>query len=191
MPHKNILLVQSFDKRHRHTWSVGLCGTVCQEPCCLLGSCMCFPCANFAIRKEVLGDDLGNYRCFQGYYLQCAEMCCPCQSGCGPCCLAAETVLCPHVSVMATRHAVQEKYNVQNTCAERCLIDCVICCDCMMCCVAEDSCLHHGLHCLAHCAMCVFMPCMQAQAHHQIKMETNPATQAFVPVAAPYVMQRD
>ena len=80
---------------------------------------------------------------------------------------------------------------LEATCAERCLIDCVICCDCMMCCVAEDSCLHHGLHCLAHCAMCVFMPCMQAQAHHQIKMETNPATQAFVPVAAPYVMQRN
>jgi len=172
MPHKTILLVQSF-RQYPHTWDVGLLETVCSEPCCLLGSCLCFPCANYKIRKEAMNHDTANYRCFQGYYCGIMACCCPCQSDCGACCLAGESILCPHLSVMATRHLVQEKYNVKNTCCENSLINCVLACECLMCCVDDDSCLHDILHCTAHAIMCVAMPCMQAQAHHQMRLEEN------------------
>ena len=72
---------------------------------------------------------------------------------------------------MSTRHFVQEKYQLRNTSRENCVIDSVICCECLMCCCGADSCAHDILHCAAHCTMCVVMPCMQAQAHHQIKIE--------------------
>ena len=170
MPHRTIVLVQGFNS-YPHTWNLGLCNTICSEPCCLLASCFCFPCANYSIRKTALNRDLSNYRCFQGYYCGILACCCPCQAECGSCCLLGESLLCPHVSVMSTRHLVQEKYNVRNTCCENCVIDSVICCECMMCFCGEDSCAHDILHCVAHLTMCLVMPCMQAQAYHQIKKE--------------------
>ena len=111
MPHRTIVLVQGFNS-YPHTWNLGLCNTICSEPCCLLASCFCFPCANYSIRKTALNRDLSNYRCFQGYYCGILACCCPCQAECGSCCLLGESLLCPHVSVMSTRHLVQEKYNV-------------------------------------------------------------------------------
>jgi hypothetical protein len=33
--------------------------------------------------------------------------------------------------------------------------------------------------------MCCVMPCVQAQAHHQFKMETNPSTQKMLGVDTP------
>ena len=168
MSHKTIALIKQFNQ-HPHQWSAGWCDIPCKEPCCLLGSCFCFPCANYKIRKEVLNGQ--DYRCFQGYYCGVLACCCPCQSECGSCCLFGESIFCPHVSVMATRHFVQEKYQLRNTTCENCVIDSVICCECLMCCCAEDSCAHDLLHCAAHITMCVVMPCMQAQAHHQIKIE--------------------
>ena len=98
--------------------------------------------------------------------------------------------MCPHLSVMATRHEVQQRFRVKNTCCETCLIDCVICCDCMMCCFSEESAAHHLLHCITHAVMCCAMPCMQAQAHHQFKMETKHSAQKMGGVDAPYVMIR-
>ena len=108
MSHKTIALIKQFNQ-HPHQWSAGWCDIPCKEPCCLLGSCFCFPCANYKIRKEVLNGQ--DYRCFQGYYCGVLACCCPCQSECGSCCLFGESIFCPHVSVMATRHFVQEKYH--------------------------------------------------------------------------------
>ena len=45
MPHPTAVLVQSF-KQFPHTWDIGFCEVPCTEPCCLLGSCLCFPCVS-------------------------------------------------------------------------------------------------------------------------------------------------
>ena len=168
--HPTIILVTSF-KTLPHEWDANLCEVPCTEPCCMLASCACFPCANFAIRKRALGGDLGNYRCMQGFYCGALACCCPCQSQCGPCCLMGESLVCPHLSVMATRHTVQERLSVRNSCCENCAIDSIICCECALCCVSDDSCFHDALHCAVHCLTCAVMPCMQAQAYHQLKIE--------------------
>ena len=86
MPHKNLVLVRSF-RQHEHEWSTGLCDVCCKEPCYCLSGFFCFPCTNYSIRKDALGGDLRNYRCFQMYYCDCLGYCCPCQESCGSCCL--------------------------------------------------------------------------------------------------------
>ena len=172
MPHKNLVLVRSF-RQHEHEWSTGLFDVCCKEPCYCLSGFFCFPCTNYSIRKDALGGDLRNYRCFQMYYCDCLGYCCPCQESCGSCCLCAEAFCCPHLSVMATRHTIQQRYRVRNTCCENCCFDMVVCADCLLCCLGDESPCHHALHCIVHAFMCLVMPCMQAQHHHQIVTEEN------------------
>ena len=156
-----------------HEWSTGLCSAPCDNCCCWIASCVCFPCANYSIRSKALGD-MRHYRFFQGYACGVCGCCCePCESTCGSCCLCAEVLLCPHLSVMATRHFIQDKYAVRNTGCEDCCIDCVIGMECLLCCFPEDSIVHEALHCAVHLCMCIGMPCMQVQHHEQLKREMD------------------
>ena len=151
----------------------GLCGAPCASPCCWCASCVCLPCANYYIRSKAL-EDMRNYKCFQGYTCPCIDCCCSsCEKSCGPCCLAIETCMCPHLSVFATRHYIQDKYRVQNSPCEDTCFDCVIAMECLMCCLPEDSHMHELLHCIVHLCFCIGMPCMQVQHNVQLDVQSG------------------
>ena len=156
MPSKTIVLLQQY-RELPHEWAIGLTGVPCHEPCCCLASAVCFPCASFRVRKEALGGSLGDgrYQCCQGYYFGCCSRCVPCQRTCPGLCLCLEVHICPHVSIMATRHYLQDQYKIRNTCGENCCLELMICAECVMCCLDEDNPIRELLHCCIHAACCV------------------------------------
>jgi|EP00900_Chrysochromulina_parva_P003087 hypothetical protein len=44
-------------------------------------------------------------------------------------------------------------------------------CELATCCCPKDSCFHELPHALKHCCLCFVLPCMNAQGHHQLKVE--------------------
>lgn len=172
MPSSTVNMLKGFRSLPRE-WHTGLCGVPCTEPLCCIASAVCFPCASYTVRKEALGGDFseGKYECCQGYYCGCCARCVPCTRSCPSLCMCFEAVLCPHLSIMGTRHYIQEQYQIKNTCGENACLDFMICLECVMCCLEEDNPIRECIHCAVHAVCCVAMPCMMAQHHHQMKQE--------------------
>lgn len=156
---------------HPHKWATGLGGTVCREPCFLAVSCCLLPCSNVLLRRDALKTVGTPYRCFQHEFLPCCGRCIPGQRACPACCLCLEAHLCPVHSALATRHMIQDKFQVRRTCVERTCMGALCICELATCCCPKDSCFHELPHALKHCCLCFVLPCMNAQGHHQLKVE--------------------
>ena len=115
-----------------HKWYTGLVGTVVREPCFLCFSCVCFPCSNVRLRRDVLGGEMKHYRCFQHHFLPCVGRCIPCQRVCPSACLVLEAHCCPVLSALATRHVIQDKFKVRSTCLEVCCLRLLCVCECVL-----------------------------------------------------------
>ena len=113
---------------HPNDWKIGLCSAPCHEPCYWCFACACLPCANYYARKLALDGNMKDYRCCQGYYGGCCTRCIPCQGRCGSCCLFVETHCCVTVSVMSTRHLVQDRDMIKNS---KCEVDATVQCGCL------------------------------------------------------------
>ena len=155
---------------HPHKWATGLVGTVCREPCFLGLSCVCTPCSNVVVRRQALKASGSHYRCFQHHFLPCVGRCIPGQRVCPCCCMVLEAHCCPVLSSLATRYTIQDKFMVKRTCMERACTRVLCLCSLISCCCSKDSCWHEVTHALSHCCLCAILPCLNAQAYHELKV---------------------
>jgi len=168
--------------KHDHKWSVGLCNAACRRPAYCCFSMVCMPCSNMYVRKQALKGDLSRYRCCQGYYCGCCTRCLPCQSRCPSCCLCIEAHACPNVSVMSTRHFIQDELHIKNTACEACCFNCMMLINCVTaCCMSEDNPIAQVVHCCVHTFLCVTMPCMLTQEKYELDKQTSELEESLVP----------
>mmetsp|Transcript_25526 Transcript_25526/g.33233 ORF Transcript_25526/g.33233 Transcript_25526/m.33233 type:complete len:85 (-) Transcript_25526:534-788(-) len=62
-------------------------------------------------------------------------------------------------------------YNVNSSSLFSLRIMCL--CECALCCFNKDSCFCEVAHAIGHCCLCVIMPCMNAQGHHELRLSSN------------------
>jgi len=170
------------DKRNgrEFSWKVGMIDACCAEPCFCL--CTTFPltapCAVYFLRKESLQDNLGGYKCCQGYFNCCcfeAGNCC--EDSCPSVCLSIESVLCCCCATQATRMFVMDQYNIQPDPCDNRLVRCNNCLQgaacltwCLGCILGSSSIKSVGRY-LGYCADCMFcsmLGCMAAQTKHEV-----------------------
>jgi len=105
----------------------------------------CLPCVTVDHRKRVLPIWPDNYQCCGPYKNRllhaCGNCCFCCISGCSCCetrCPTAavflEAVVCPFVSVSANHLYIQEKFDLEYTECDQCMIKTSNCLLCFMCC---------------------------------------------------------
>lgn len=84
---------------------------------CCQCTMLCAPCTQFQLRKKVLGGNLDDYICCQGYI--CGNGCCGCKPGecgersCPACCLCLEVFLCNGFAVSASRQTIMDRYHLR------------------------------------------------------------------------------
>lgn len=181
-----------------NTYDITMCQAPCYEPCCFLGSMICFPCAQTRMRYKALnhvdpGSKWSNYKCCQGYFGGC---CCLQPGSCGdkqcPCpCMCLESICCPGLAASATSNVIREQYQLGldeddvrlircNNCLQifACCLYCVaICTDC-----EADDAAARCVGCIADVVFCCVSGCMTAQVNHEIKIRegmTSPKTQSM------------
>jgi len=171
---------------YRNRYNVTLCQAPCHEPCCWLGSMICFCPAVIYMRHEALnhvspGSGWSNYKCCQGYFGGC---CCfqpgsMCEENC-PCpCMCLESFLFPGMAVTSNSFIIREEYALGLDEDDVRLIRCnnclqisswlLFCCSMFTECEADDQ-VAHTLGCIADVVFCCTGGCMTAQTHHEIKL---------------------
>mmetsp|Transcript_34744 Transcript_34744/g.92644 ORF Transcript_34744/g.92644 Transcript_34744/m.92644 type:complete len:104 (+) Transcript_34744:704-1015(+) len=86
--------------------------------------------------------------------------------------MVLEAHCCPVLSALATRYEIQDQFQIKRSCLEKTCVGVLCLCDCFaVCCRCKDSCCYEVGHALAHCLLCVVLPCMVAQGKHQLGVE--------------------
>jgi len=175
------------------TYDITMCEAPCQEPCCWMGTMLCFCPAQIKVRHDALnhvdpGSGWSNYLCCQGMFGGClcfqpgkmGEKSCPVP------CMCLESCCCPGLSVSATSAVIRQRYSLGlddddvrlircNNCLQllACFASCLnICIDCE----GDDQCVMI-LDTIADIVFCCTSACMTAQVYHEIKLREQSAPQ--------------
>jgi len=110
-----------YDGEHRKTggkWKIEMLEAPCLHPVQCLFGCICAPCASYSQRMQLLGSDTTYFCCNKQYPI------------CGldkkeyplvPC-LACEVCFCLSCSVASNRATIQQRFKLQNTFCDECLL---------------------------------------------------------------------
>ena len=170
-------------------FDISLCQAPCREPCCLMGTIICFCPVQVYMRHKALnhvspGSGWSNYKCLQGYFGGC---CClqPGQMGeqtCPSCCMCAEATICPGPATSATSNVLREAYQLGLDEDDVRLIRCSNCLfyfSCLLSCVAAftdcegDDALARIVDTVSDVVFCCVSGCMTAQVHHEMKLRES------------------
>lgn len=154
------------DMMHAPCANPGGCCIACLFPCCFA----------MMLRKDVLDGNMEEYSCCQGYYNCCCIKEGTCQgSSAGLCC---EAFCCLSLAVSSTRIYLMDKKNLHSDPCDRRIIRFNNCMQMLSCFCHIAACFIDGLDQCAryidHAAdivFCVTQSCMQAQVHHELKMD--------------------
>ena len=136
----------------------------------------CFPCATRSQRIRVLDGDLTQYRCCAGRLPCCQSQCDSCSSGNESCCLCLEILCFPTCAVLNTRHHIQTRWSVQNSCFDNCVLYCMCLCslvDCVLRCLGHSN---PDLSCSADALYCAFLCCINVQHDTEMDVYLGDAT---------------
>jgi len=148
----------------------------CNDPGCCMLACFCPPCTQFELRRKVLNYDMTKYTCCQGY----ADCCCFHAGQCGEhscpeCCLCAEVLCFPCLSISATRLYVMDFKGLQSDPCDRRMIRCNNCLQIVSCIcsilaifIAELRQLAQLIRCVADITYCTISSCMAAQVNFEV-----------------------
>lgn len=169
---------------NEQTFKVKLCKAPCAEPCCWMGSMICFPCAQYKVRYMALnhaepGSGWSNYKCCQGMFGGC---CCikPGSMGeenCPQCCMCLEGTCCTGMAISATQGMVMQQHGLGldqddvrlircNNCLQflACMASCLnICID-----FDGDDAIVGLINLVADITFCCVSGCMTARTYHEI-----------------------
>ncbi|KAL9191530.1 hypothetical protein ACHAXT_001236 [Thalassiosira profunda] len=176
-------------------FKVKLCGAPCAEPCCWMGSMVCWPCGQYKLRHMALnhvnpGSGWSDYKCCQGMFGGC---CCirPGQMGessCPQCCMCLEGCLLPGMAVSASQGVIMRQYQLGLDSDDVRLIRCNNCLQ-ILACVASclnicidfdgDDAIVGLINLIADITFCCVSGCMTARVYHEIKEREKEAPEAF------------
>lgn len=150
-------------------WDVGMEKAVCYQPiiCCCAMILPC--CAQWWVRRNVLGNDMSRYKCCQGYLdgPYCCAVCSPRlpftwragnygEDSCPDCCLCLEASCCPYMAFSVSRLVLREERQLRldptEVRVDKCLDCfggaavslfctgcCLQCCGCLLACNGQDE----------------------------------------------------
>lgn len=160
-----------------------MCKAPCKDPGCFCLSCLCPCCAQYTMRKQVLGGGdvwQSRYMCCQGMFGSC---CCfkPGKMGekkCPACCLCLEATCCHSCAVSATRWTVMADRGLKSDPCDIKIIRCNNCvqiasciCSCLAIIVPECREVASCLRLIADCIYCTVQACMTTQVHYELENE--------------------
>ena len=163
-------------------WQTNLADAPCNEPVCCIAGFFLPQCTAYQLRKEVLGGDLGNYMCCQGYF-DCAPFL---QAGnCGErdnpeCCLLIESFFCTHFAVQANRFYMMDTRQIHPDPVDYQIIRCHNALQCLAClcelaaCISRDADIidaAQAIRLLADAVYAILMSCFAAQVKLELRAE--------------------
>jgi len=163
-------------------WQVGMIHAPGADPLVCCAACVCVPCAQYYLRDKVLGGQMENYICCQGYYPAC---CCfrPGHMGeqqCPHLCLALESIFCQSCAVSSSRLAVMDMYELQSDPMDRRIIrfnNCIqmaaCICDIIAIFMAQARDLAHILNLIAEIVWYSTQACMTTQTNFELNYRTK------------------
>ncbi|EJK75337.1 hypothetical protein THAOC_02935 [Thalassiosira oceanica] len=176
-------------------FKVKLCGAPCAEPCCWIGSMVCWPCGQYKLRYMVLnhqepGSGWKNYTCCQGLF----GGCCCIQPGnlgeesCPQLCMCLEGCCCAGMAVSASQGVIMNQYNLGLDSDDVRLIRCNNClqflaifASCLNICIDfdGDDAIVSLLNLIADVTFCCVSGCMTARTYHEVKIREKEAPENF------------
>lgn len=177
---------------NQETFDISLCEAPCREPCCCLGSMLCFCPAQLHMRHRALnhiepGSDWSNYMCCQGSFggLLCFQPGNMCEGSCPRTCMCLEVCICPGMAVTSTANVIRAHYRLGLDADDVRLIRCNNClqissCLCVICAMCTDCEWDDKVACIfdtvADVIFCSTVGCMTAQVHWEIRLREKMAT---------------
>ena len=174
-----------------NNYDISMCQAPSSEPCCFLGSLLCFCPAQIYIRKKALnhiepGSGWSNYTCCQSQFGGC---CCiqPGEMGeksCPVVCMSLEACCFPGMAVSASSAVIRDQYNLGldeddirlircNNCLQcfALILNCLsLCIDCEG--DADETCVYF-VNLAADVTFCCIAGCMTAQINHEIDLRED------------------
>ena len=146
------------------------------QPVCILG--YLFPCCSaMYIRYNVLGNDLSQYSCCQGYFDMNS-----CQAGdfgeqsCPQVCLCLEAWCCVGPSISASRMSLMDQYDLRPDPVDNQIVRLTNCltmlsciCDMLSICIEDAQQFASVLDAIAQCAFYCTLGCMVSQVHNELQ----------------------
>ena len=164
-----------------------LSNACCTDPGCCLAGFFCPCCTLFKLRYDYLRGDMSQFLCCQGLWGGClclrpgrmGEKSCP------ELCLACEVILCPGLSISATRMSMMQSYQLQSDPFDRKLIRFSNCLQMLSClCTTVAICVPECQNCarmtekIADLVFWSVLGCMSAQVHHEMAVRNHQTSQA-------------
>lgn len=167
LPHSTLTRIHNMTKGQQlPDFQVGMCGAMCAAPCyCCLG-CFCAPC--FACHQRLRVLQGAEYRCCAG-----TIPCCTCKMP--ECCLCCEVFFCLSCAVSSTRIVIQERYGINNSCCDQCILWTSCICSCLASCMGGQR--GDEARCFANFLYLSVVGCMQAQQEHELDLRSHPKRQ--------------
>lgn len=175
----------AFADKHQ-TFDISMCEVPCSEPCCCLGTMLCYCPAQILMRHRALnhvhpGSGWSNYKCCQGYFGGC--LCLQpghlCEENCPVPCMCLESCICPGLAVSATSFVIRQEYQLGLDADDIRMIRCNNCLQIFSCvftifaycteCQCDDQ-AARMIDCIADAFFCAMSGCMTAQVYHEIKL---------------------